>query len=96
MYRIRPGIVLTNVCDEHFLVSGKSARELCPYVTNLNDTAVYIYEKLSEGCTEEEILRCIQEEYEIEDADQIKGVIDAFVSQLLENGYMMEVENSDE
>ena len=54
-YSIRPGIILTNVCDEHFLVSGKEAREHCPYVTNLNDTAVYIYKKLAEGLSKEEI-----------------------------------------
>ena len=89
-YITRPGVVLTNICDEYFLVSGKEARDHCPYVTHLNDTACFIWEKLTAGMSEDEILEAVKDEFETDNIGEISEVISAFISQLKDNGYMIE------
>ena len=45
-YRTRPGVVLTDICGENVLVSASSLAGLCPYVTQINDSSVFLWKLL--------------------------------------------------
>ena len=89
-YRTRQGVILSNICDEYFLVSGKDAREHCPYVTHLNETACFIWKKLESGMMVEEILKSVYDEFEGVEMNEIREIVDAFISQLKDAGYIIE------
>ena len=89
-YTIRPGVILTNICDEYFLISGKEARDRCPYVTHLNETAGFIWKKIVSGMSEEQIVDSVLNEYEMEDINETADIINSFISQLKNAGFMTE------
>ena len=86
--RIRPGLVLTHVCDQSILVSAFEARDYCPYVTILNETGKYIWKKLSEGSDTEKIIQQVNEEYEIPNGTDTKELIYSYIYELKNEGYL--------
>jgi len=88
-YKVKPGIILTNICDEHFLVSCKEARIDSPYITKINETAAYIWQQLCKGSTDIEILESIKNNYEIEKPDQIEKIIKQYIDLLIENNMIV-------
>lgn len=89
-YVIKPGVFLTKICGEYFLISGKEARENCPYVTQLNETAGYIWEKLVLGMSDIEILQSVHDEYDTENTEETSKAVKAFIYQLKEAGFIIE------
>ena len=75
-YRTRTGIVLTSVCGQHVLVAAKEARENCPYVTKINETAAFCWRLLENGSTCSQLADRLMEEY---DAEDILFVIDVLI-----------------
>ena len=90
-YRTRPGVVLTCIQGEYLLVSAKNARQFCPYVTGVNETAAYIWHLLEEGSTPDSIVEAILSEYEITDRDTVKQSVMQLLSSLSDAGYLIEI-----
>lgn len=94
--KIRTGVVLLSVCDEHMLVATREARAAVPYVQQINSAAAY-YWKLLESNTEMNAM--VDQAAEHFNMPKIKALItvSGFVQKLAETGYVTveEVENAE-
>ena len=87
-YRAKSGIVLTSVCGENLLVATKERKDLCPFMTSLNESGAFLWKRLLEGATEEELLAAVTEEYEVEDPVSLRQIIQDFLKQMKEMHYL--------
>ena len=81
-YKARPGLVLVTVCGESLLVSTKALWNLCPFMTSLNESSAFLWTRLQEGATEEELLAAVAEEYEVEDPAALRKGIRDFLKKM--------------
>ena len=88
-YSCRDGVVLTEVCGEYLLVSASALRDVCPYVTTLNETSAFLWKQLQSGATEEELVQAVGAEYEVDDPAALRDVIAAFLQQMQEYHYLI-------
>lgn len=98
-YKTRPGVVLTTVCGENLLVAAKAAAAECPYVTQINDTSAFLWERLVGGNDVEGLMAAVAEEYEVAEPDMIRSAIESFIKEMTECGYLLVSEqggNNDE
>lgn len=97
IYRTRPGIVLTSICQEYVLVAAKAVRDVVPPFAQLNESSAFLWRLLESGAEESALEKAVMEEYEIEDPAEAKAAIDAFISQMFDSGYLlMEGDNKHE
>ena len=94
-YQARNGIILTQVCGEYLLVAARALRELCPYVTVVNETSAFLWERLENGATAEELAQAVADEYEVDDPAAVRGVIDDFLRQMQELNYVLTEEQEE-
>ena len=92
--RIRPGIVLTHVCDQSLLVAAYEARPYCPYVTILNETGEAIWNSLMEGKNTADMIQELTDQFDIPSDTDIEKLIADYIEQLHENGYVLYEEDS--
>jgi len=76
---------MTSICNEFFLVSCKEARNDSPYVTQINDTAAFIWKQICKEKSLDEIIDSIKNEFEIVESEEIERIIKDFINLLLEN-----------
>ena len=88
-YRTRPGVILTSICGEYLLVAAKDAREHCPYCSQISESSAFLWRKLVSGAGEEELLRAVCAEYEIDDPGPARQEIEDFIGQMLQMGYLL-------
>lgn len=88
-YISKKGIVLTSVGGKQLLVAAASLGGEVPYVTGVNETAVFMWGLLIGGTSEKEILDRMAEEFEIDDIELAKEEISAILEHLYENGYII-------
>lgn len=88
-YKTRVGVVLTCVCGEWLLVSASALKDLCPFVTVVNESSAFLWKRLQSGADAAELERAVREEYEIEDPEAVRSVIEAFLRQMLEMNYLV-------
>ncbi len=81
-YKARPGLVLVTVCGESLLVATKALWNLCPFMTSLNESSAFLWTRLQEGATEEELLAAVAEEYEVEDPAALRKGIRDFLKKM--------------
>ena len=94
-YKTRPGVVLTSICGEHVLVAAKKIRDLCPYVTELNETSAFLWERLHDGADLDSLMVALGEEYELDDPNAAKAAVEAFLRQMLELNYLLPEEQGE-
>ena len=92
--RIRSGIVLTHICDQSLLVAAYEARPYCPYVTVLNETGESIWKWLIEGKSIAEIVQSVIDQYEIPSDIDVNSMIEDYIAELHEKGYVLYEEES--
>ena len=95
-YKTRPGVLLTSVCGETLLVSAKSLHTLCPYVTELNETSAFLWERLRSGADLDGLMAALGEEYELDDPAMARRAVEAFLRQMLELNYLLPVEQGED
>ena len=88
-YKTRTGVILTCVCGEWLLVSASALKDLCPFVTVVNESSAFLWKRLQSGADAEDLARAVREEYEIEDPETVRSVIEAFLRQMLELNYLI-------
>lgn len=88
-YRTRPGVVLTSICGEYLLVSAKANLDVCHYVGRINESSAFLWGKLKDGATEADLIEAVKAEYEVEDADALRGIIGDFIKQMTELNYLL-------
>lgn len=89
LYKTRPGVVLTSICGEYYLVAAKSIIGLCPYVTQINETSAFLWKKLAEGATAEQLENAVYKEYEVEHPDELHDTINGMLDRMLELNYII-------
>ncbi len=93
-YKIRPGVVLTEICGEYILVSMSKAKEDRPYVMQVNESSAFIWKHMSEWINLKKLVKLISNEYEIEDTEEVTTTVDNFLTQMTELGYLLKEEES--
>ena len=88
-YKTRNGVVLTSVCGQMLLVAAKSLQELCPYVTEINETSAFLWEHLRFGSDLADLMAALDEEYELDDPAAARQAVEAFLRQMLELNYLL-------
>jgi hypothetical protein len=88
-YKTRPGVVLTEICGEYVLVSAKMNLGVCPYVTTVNETSAFLWNRLIEGADFDSLMQAVREEYEIDDVSAAEDAVRAFLSQMIELNYII-------
>lgn len=87
-YSIREGVVLECVCGESMLISTLKARKYCPYILQLNDASLLIWNGAVEGMSEEQIAEKAAAEYEIP-FEQAIETVRQFAAYLCETGHLI-------
>ena len=77
--KTKKGFMLRSVADRHIVVAiGQASVDFNGLIT-LNETGAYIWEKLSKGCTYDELLNDMLNEYEVDEKTARDG-IDSFLA----------------
>lgn len=81
--KIKSGFVLKEIAGSFIVVSvGERVKEFNGVIT-LNETGVLLWKKLEAGATEEELVKAILSEYEVDEATA-KADVSGFVNKLKE------------
>ncbi len=89
-YRLRPGVVLTEICGEYLLVATPQAEAYCKFVNRVNETGGKILEYIShESLTISEIGSKLNVDYEVIDKNSFIQDVFGFLISLQENGYIV-------
>ncbi len=84
--KIKEGFMLRNVADNYVVVPmGKEAADFNGMIT-LNETGAFMWKCLEKGCTKEELVTKVLEEYEAEEEQVIQSV-ERFVKEIEENDF---------
>ena len=87
-YRIRPGVVLAEVCGEYMLLATLDASRHCPYVYQLNETAAAFWRWMAQGLDEDAVVAAAAAEYEAP-AALIRRDLRTLAAALWEKGYIL-------
>ncbi|MFQ9516152.1 MAG: PqqD family protein [Eubacterium sp.] len=74
--KIKEGFILRNVAGNNVVVPIGKATIDFNGMMSLNDTGAFLFKKLIEGITREELIRAVMEEYQIEEELATKDVDD--------------------
>ena len=84
--KIKEGFMLRNVADNYVVVPmGKEAADFNGMIT-LNETGAFMWKCLEKGCTKDELVAKVLEEYEAE-KEQVLQSVERFVKEIEENGF---------
>ena len=95
IYRCRPGVVLTEICQEYLLVASLSARLFCPYVKQVNETGAFLWKRLIEGASMEQLMKTLSDHYEIVDEKDAVEKTKQFIDIMVKNGYIISKEEKE-
>ena len=86
--KIRPGVVLLSVCDEHLLVATREARDAVPYVQQINGAAAYYWKLLEENMPLKDVTDKVAEHFNMPKINALVAV-NNFISRIKDAGYVM-------
>ena len=86
--KIRPGVVLLSVCDEHLLVATREARRAVAYVRQINGAGAFYWKLLEEGRDPGEIIQQAAARYQMT-AEQAAAAVMSFLRKLYQAGYLL-------
>ncbi|MBP3579906.1 MAG: PqqD family protein [Clostridia bacterium] len=87
--KIKDGLILRQIADTYIVVAiGEEAKKANVMIT-LNETGGFLWQKLSEGATEEELLRAVLNTYDIDEATA-KADVEDFVKKVKNSGLVEE------
>ena len=85
--RIKNGFILRKIADQYMAVPvGARTRELHGMIA-MNETAAFLWEKMSEECTEDDLSQALLDTYEI-DTEKSKEVVQRFIDMLKKEGVL--------
>ena len=92
VYKTRRGVVLTEICGEYVLIAAKALLDRCPYLTQINESSAFLWKRMMNGATLEELVIAVEDEYEILDVDETKTAIDNIIKTMMEMNYLESME----
>ena len=81
VYKVREGLVRETVCGKELLIATLTAREYCPFLTELNDASAFIWDMLESGVSSDDIVEKAMVKYGISKSSAETAVI-SFISEL--------------
>ena len=81
--KIKEGFMLRLVAEEYVVVPVGQASIDFNGMMNLNETGAFLFERLLKGCTKEELVAALMDEYDV-DIKTANIDVDAFVTKLKE------------
>ena len=86
MLKLKEGFILREVAGETVVIPTGEDINLNMMIT-LNGTAAFLWQKLEQGATEEELVSALLAEYDV-DAENAAKHVAAFVAKLNEHGFL--------
>ncbi len=87
--KIKNGFVLRTVGDHHIVVPvGAQTVDFRSMIT-LNDSGAFMWQQLTDGCTEEALVQAVLNEYDV-DAVVVQQDVAVFVQKLRDNNLLEE------
>ena len=84
IYETCPGIILTSIGEQEYLVTAKNRIQL-------NDTAAFYWKCLSEGADINKLKEAVRCEYDLEDSEELEQEIQGLIQELLEGQLIQEI-----
>lgn len=91
-YKIRPGVVLLEVCDEYLLVATRDARDTCPYLTQISEETAVLWRLLEQEGHAPVLIRSFGEQLGLEPKVCFLRVT-GMLSKLVKAGYVLAEDN---
>lgn len=88
LMRIKDGFVLREVAGQSMVIATGEASKNFHGMIKLNETGKVIWQGLQEGMKEDEIVKNLQEKYEI-DLETAKADTEAFLTKMEEMGFVV-------
>ena len=85
--KIKEGFMLREVAGSYVVVPVGQASIDFNGMMNLNETGAFLFQKLLEGCTEDELVEAMTAEYEVDEA-LARSDIKIFVERISEEGLL--------
>lgn len=95
-YKIRKGVILSEICGEYVLVAAKELLDICPYVSQINESSAFLWKQLERGKNLSQIVQAVENEYETGDDIDIQSAVESFIQQMLEMNYLIITESGKE
>ena len=89
-YKTRSGVVLTNIAGQDILIASKSVRDVCPYTSQINETAAFCWKAMEDGIDFDSLFAKVSEEYEIDDPAAARADLAELIDQLIKANYLIE------
>jgi hypothetical protein len=89
IYRRRPNVELLEISGEYLLVATKEARDLCPYVTQINESAAACWKLLDRPMPVGELMDKLVDDCGKENKDVMLPVL-VFIQKMTKRGYLVE------
>lgn len=87
--KVNDQFILRNVAGDNFLIpTGRSAIEVKGLIL-MSESGVLLYNKLKNGCTKEELVTTLTDEYEVSDKEAAQDT-DAFIEQMRQMHILLE------
>lgn len=84
IWKAHKGIIPVKACGRFFLISKE--RKIC-----LNETAEFYWENLINGISQEDLIKAVHDEFEIENDKQAEKEMISFLKQLQDRGFIRRV-----
>lgn len=81
--KIKEGFIIREVAGSYIVVAVGNAVKEFNGIINLNETGAFLWKALEKGATEEELLKAMLEEYDV-DEETARSDINAFIQKLQE------------
>ena len=94
-YKPRPGIVLTTVCGESVLAAPHSLWNVCPYVSQINESSAFLWRKLENGATAGQLKAAVLSEFEVDSESELEQIIQDFLTKMTDLGYLVAEQGED-
>ena len=81
--KIKEGFIIREVAGSYIVVAVGNAVKEFNGIINLNETGAFLWKALEKGATEEELLKAMLDEYDV-DEETARSDINAFIQKLQE------------
>lgn len=86
MLKLKDGFIVCNIAGDNVVLPSGDELNL-DMMINLNETGLFLWNCIAAGTTQEQLVKQLQAEYEV-DEETAKKAVAGFVERLRENGFL--------
>lgn len=91
-YKLRPGVVLANICGVSLLIPGREASAFCPYIRKISLPVVVALDKMSKNESWDFAYE-VYSQLLNKSMEEARQKIDGQLASLCENGFLITMED---